>query len=162
MLFTVFLSVGQLKPDSGAVKPENRYPLQTFLEDSGHVFWTSYPNPFSPPTITETTMGMVYSGFSFYCDLSDTVTVGLLGERDSILYAADMISVGSPHFMLAYCFAGSRFPVDQLPHRYFRSGSGRQYKVLLSVRGRPKCIRAYGIYVPKDWYCWLPNPSEDK
>jgi len=158
----VDLSSGQLKPDRGIVKPQNRYLLQTFLEDSTRVFWTWYPNPFSPPTIAETTMGTVYSGFSFYCDLSDTVTVGLLGERDSILYAADMISSGSPHFTLAYCFAGARFPVDQLLGRYSKSQSDRQYKLLLSVRGRAKCVRESGVYVPKDWYCWLPNPSRSK
>jgi hypothetical protein len=143
-------------------KSGNRYPMQTSVEDSSHVYWTWYPNPFSPPIITDTTMGVVNSGLTFYCDLSDTVTVALLGESDSVLYAAESISKRYPHFSLAFCYAGARFPAAKLPQRYFKSRSTEQYRLSLSVRGRVKCIRRVGVYVPEGWYCWLSAPHTNK
>jgi hypothetical protein len=106
-------------------------------------------------------MGAMNFGLTFYCDLSDTVTISFLGDKDSVLYSADIISIDSPHFSLAFCLAGSRYSVSQLPERYFRSPSSKQYRLCLSIAGRPKCIRENGLYVPKDWYCWLFQARED-
>jgi hypothetical protein len=153
---------GQVPSESGTLNGRNRYPFQTFVEDSSHVYWTWYPNPFSPPTVTTTTAGVIQSGLTLYCDLCDTVSVALLGDRDSVIYSSRMITLTPPHFDVAFTYAGPRYADSLLPARYFRSQHDGDYKVAISVKGRRKCVREQGIFMRKDWYCWLAGSEMDK
>ena len=154
----LILSLLQMHQTTNAqVKPQNRYSAQRYWEDSVHVFWTWYPNPFSPPTLKDTSKGMMCGGLTFYCDLSETVTVAFLTESDSLAYEASIVSRKPPYFDLCYWLAGPRIDPRHLPARKIRGRSRDQFKLLLTVRGRKKCVRHYGITVPKDWYCWIDD-----
>ena len=144
-----------LGPSYGQVKSECIYPYQFYFEDSVHVFWTRYPNPFSPPGVSETSKGLMCGDWSFYCDLSDTVTVAFLGEKDSIVYEATIQSRKPPYFGFCYWLAGPRIDPYNLPAQYIRGRSGEHFKLLLIVQGRKKCLRESRMYIPKDWYCWI-------
>jgi hypothetical protein len=144
-----------LGPSYGQTKPDHRYPSQFYFEDSIHVFWDQYPNPFSPPGIRDTDKGLVCGDLPFYCDLSDTVTVAFLGEKDSIVYEASIQSRKPPSFSFCYWLAGPRIDPQHLPAQYIRGRSGENFKLLLIVQGRKKCLRESRICIPKDWYCWI-------
>ena len=146
----------------GQGKPENRYPLQSYIEDSAHVFWTWYPNPFSPPSIRDTGKGMICGGLSFYCDLSETVTVAFLKEKDSVVYEATIRLLQPPHFSLCYWLAGPQVDLHRLPSYYMRSDSSQEYRLLLLVHGRGKCVRESGIFVPQHWCCWIEGITRYK
>jgi hypothetical protein len=139
----------------------SRYPFQSYIEDSTHVFWTSYPNPFSPPTVSDSGMARIH-GLTFYCDISDTVTVSLLGGRGSVLYEASVESQGSPHFTMTYWPAGPRAPSHKLPAHFFRADSAATFGLLLSVGGHRKCSRQKGIDLLKGWYCWIDTKTPKK
>jgi hypothetical protein len=132
-----------------------RTPNQICIEDSTRIFWTNYPNPFSPPTIKDTTQGMICGGFTFYCDLSDTVEVSLIGENDSVLTTTRIITHKPPNYSFCYWMAGSNVALTSIPTEHFKATSNSQLNVLLSVNGRKKNIRLKVIYIPKGLYCWI-------
>ncbi len=137
------------------VPAQNRFPYQRFFEDSTHVFWTWYPNPFSPPTVANTKKGQICGGLTFYCDLSDTVLVAFVSKSDSILYEAPLTSTNPPYFSLCYWIGGPRVSLELLPSKYFRSDFNEKIKLLLVVRGRWKSLRGIGITVQNGWYYWI-------
>jgi hypothetical protein len=145
------------------IKPDIRYPFQIYFEDSVHVFWTQYPNPFSPTTMvpgrTENRKGSYCGDLSFYCDLSDSVTVVALDQADSAVYSTQLKSKYSPNFSVCYWLAGSQISLTQLPHSYIRSNSLSIQKLMLVVSGRNKALRSYGINIPKGWYFWLQSQN---
>ena len=88
-------------PAFSQLKNANRYPNQFYIEDSIHVCFTCYPNPFSPPTITDSTKGLFCGTNTFYCDISDTVLVIYQNIADSVVYCKKVISKSPPEF--SYC-----------------------------------------------------------
>jgi hypothetical protein len=157
ILLLLLCTLSLVERSHAQVKPENRYPFQSYCEDSAHVFWTWYPNPFSPPTINDTSKGMICGGLTFYCDLSDTVTIALLNTNDSVVYEAPVRLSSPPHFSLCYWLAGPKVDIQGLPSHYFRSDSQQKYRLLLVVHGRRKCVTEYGIFLPANWYCWIDD-----
>lgn len=148
-----FIAVSQIQSSP------NRYPNQVCFEDSLDVFWTYYPNPFSPPTVKDTGVGFINLGLTYYCDLSDSVEVALIGSNDSIVYSAIIISPKSPHFDVAYWVAGPKVSKHSLPANYFRGIRDENLKLLLIVDGRWKSRRERGIQVKKGWYYWIDNSN---
>jgi len=146
----------------GQEKVDNRYPYQFYFEDSTHIYWTWYPNPFSGSTLKDTSKGSFCGGLGFYCDNSDTVTVTILTEKDSVVYERVVESQNSPQFELCYWLAGPRINLNRLPVHYFRGDSEKHFKILLSVQGRRKCVRESGINLSKNWYCWIDDIKQTK
>jgi hypothetical protein len=136
---------------------DHRAPGQTYIEDSTHIFWTQYPNPFSPPTILDATKGMICGSLTFYCDLSDTVAVSIVGENDSVLTVTRKVTFRPPGFHLCYWLAGAKIDPDRVPKQHFRALLDSRLNILLSVNGRKKNILPGAISVPKGWYCWLDD-----
>lgn len=145
------------------IKEVNRYPNQIYIEDSANVFWTHYPNPFSPPTIIEPidydtvkTLNC-YSPSTllstFYCDLSDTVLVAIQNESDSILYSAKVSSKSPPYFRYCVWVAGSLINHNELPNYYFQGSCKERLYIVLIVKGRKKCYKE--IVISDNKYYWL-------
>jgi hypothetical protein len=134
---------------------------QFYLEDSTRVFWTSYPNPFSPPTVLDSTKGMLCGGLTFFCNLSDTVEVALIGECDSILCVAKFVSNTPPWFSICWWRAGPRLERNQLPKTYFRGNADTKLGILLLIDGRRKNFRRDVIHVSNGWYCWLEDSIKE-
>jgi len=133
-----------------------RRPQQLYIEDSTHVFWLQYPNPFSPPTIRDSTMGCIYGDYEFYCDIADTVDILLIDANDSVLTACSVASRHRPHYFSAYyCLAGKDITPSRVPKQAVRVSDTSQFAVVLSVHGRKKTVHPLHIYVPKGWYCWI-------
>ena len=63
---------------------KSRSQFQKYIEDSANVFWTQYPDPFSPPTYSYM---WISPSYTFFCDLPGIVQVGLLNRSDSLLSA---------------------------------------------------------------------------
>jgi hypothetical protein len=138
---------------------EHRYPKQTTIEDSTHVFWTSYPNPFSPPTLKDTSKALIYGDLTFYCDLSDTAEVALVARNDSIVYSATVVAAKPPHFSIGYWVAGRNSDQRSLPASHFTSSVDDHLKVLLIVHGRRKVLRDVGIPVKKGMHYWIESST---
>ncbi len=144
------------------IPEKNRYPKQYYFEDSTRVFWTWYPNPFSPPTITDKSKGRLICGdLSFYCDLSDTIIVALVQNADSIVYSAPIISSIPSYFSLCYWMAGPNINLEELPDKFFQSNTNEALKLMLIVNDRKKCIRNGDFRLQKNWYWWI-NESKTK
>ena len=141
----------------------NRFLSQTYFGDSSHVFWTWYPNPFSPATIipgrTENRKVSYCGDLSFYCDLSDSVTVVAYDQTDSAVYSIQVVSKIPPNFSLCYWLAGSQISPTQLPRSYVRGDSLSINKLMLVVSGKNKALRSYHVYVPEGWYFWMQSAS---
>jgi hypothetical protein len=143
------------------VKPENRYPSQIYFEDSLRVFWTWYPNPFSPSTSNQ--IYRSYGQFTFYCDLSDTVIVAFVESKsDSIVYKTIVKTANGPHFALCYWTAKPEIDPSILPLHHFRSESDQELRLLLIVQDRSKARREIGVKISKGWYCGVGDPSNEK
>ncbi len=136
-----------------------RHHNQFYFEDSTHVFWTWLPNPFSPPTITDSSKGLYCGDFTFYCDLSDTVLITFVQNNDSIVYYKPIVSSCPPHFGLCFWYGGPNLNPSELPDQYYRNVTDKKLKLLIIVNGRKKCMRDYSF--KKDWYFWL-NESKTK
>jgi hypothetical protein len=156
----ILFIIVSIETSMGQIKSEHRLPWQIYLEDSAHVFWTAYPNPFSSPTIRDTSVGLMHTGLTFYSDLSDTVTIAFLGKNDSTIYSVNLTD--GPDYELAYYLAGPNYDTRKLPHQYLRADSTQMYKLLLIVNGRPKNIRGSSVYIPRGCYCWVNNQSHKK
>ncbi len=140
---------------------QHRIRGQKYIEDSAHVYWDNYPNPFSPPTVRDTGKGLMCGELGFYCDLSDSVEVTFLQSNDSIVYQT-MVIQSRPSFALCYWMAGPKIDHRSLPTRYFRAPSNEQIKIFLSVGGRKKNLRKAGFQVQKGWYYWIHNRVSNK
>ena len=138
---------------SSQPKEKIRFPFQHYVEDSARVFWTWYPNPFSPSSNTNTTKILSCYEFTFYCDLSDTVLIAIQNESDSILYNWKVTSKTSPYFSPCFWIAGSQFDYNQLPENYYHSNGIDKVYIGLIVNGRKKCFKDLGII--NDIYYWL-------
>jgi hypothetical protein len=135
---------------------EHRIPGQTYIEDSAHVYWDSWPNPFSPPTITDTGKGLMCGTLTFYCDLSDSVEVAVVTERDSVVYSTTVFSPKPPYFDLCYWVAGPKIDRQSLPSSYFRAPSDITLRLVLVVGGRWKNSRVFFRGGGRrDWYYWI-------
>ena len=98
---------------------KNIYPYQHFIEDSTNVFWKFYPNPFSPPNITDTSKGLMCGQYTFYCSISDTVLLAFQNEKDSIVYTKELYSPSSD-FGICLWIAGPKINQNELPQEYFQ------------------------------------------
>lgn len=156
ILFAVFLlcNFGVAQVQKISHKP-HRYRFQTYFNDSSHVFWTSYPNPFSPPTVRDTGKGLICGNLTFYCDLSDSVEVALVAEDDSIVYQTIVKSQTPPYFSLCYWVAGEKAQIRSMPSRYYKSGKDGRLKALLIVNGKKKSMHEIGIPVRNNRYYWI-------
>ena len=125
------------------------------IEDSTHIHWTHYPNLFSPPTITSSSKGLYCGLLSFYCDLTDTVTVAIVNQTDSILYKEQVTSRIPPHFSLCFWLAGSEYDTKKLPENYYRPDENIQSKLVVYVKNRPKCSRNFSV--KENQYFWLQS-----
>lgn len=134
---------------------ENRLPGQKYLEDSVHVFWDSYPNPFSPPGVRDTGKGLICGYYTFYCDLSDTVGIAFVTKIDSVVYQSTLTSPTKHNYSLCYWEAGPKIQVQSLPTNYFLASSDEDLGVLLIVDGRKKNIREGALPVRDGWYYWI-------
>lgn len=136
---------------------KNRYPNQIYFQDSTHVFWTWYPNPFSPPTISvNDSLRIVRSShYSWYCDISDTCTFAIIGNEDSILYSAKVTSKYKPNFGCFLSTALPKYLPYKLPENYVKVDSSAYYNLSLIVNGKKQSTRKDGIYLNKDWYYWI-------
>ncbi|MEJ2614418.1 MAG: hypothetical protein P8Z35_05645 [Ignavibacteriaceae bacterium] len=131
---------------------KNRSPNQKYIDDSTNVFWTIYPNPFSPPLITDTSKGLFCGEYGFYCALSDTVFVAFQNQRDSIVYSKEVIS-RSPDFSFCLWIAGSQINHKELPKKYFQCDGKEKIKLFLIINGSKKCYRE--IYILNKRYYWI-------
>jgi hypothetical protein len=134
-------------------KKEIRFPHQHYIEDSTDVFWTWYPNPFSPPTITDSTKRLFCGQYSFYCDISDTVLIAFQNEVDSIVYSVKIIAKVPQYFSFCTWIAGSLFTPKELPKFYFRGKGADMLKLVLIVDGRKKCYTKFSISDKR--YYWI-------
>jgi hypothetical protein len=128
---------------------------QKYFDDSVHVFQTCYPNPFSPPTVGDTGIGVTFSGTSFYCDLADTVVVELLNADDSVVYREIVISRHPPGFSLYRGWAGPKVDVRSLRANRFKCDSVGKYRWVLVVNGRRKFMFGSFTSDRKGWYIWI-------
>ena len=81
---------------------QSKIPLrdsrQVNLEDSLSVYWTAYPNPFSP--FTKDSIRYSYPTKGFYCFLPGKIEVGLIDiNSDSIVYKYEL-KAGKYNFFL--------------------------------------------------------------
>jgi len=135
---------------------ELRVGYQTYIEDSAHVYFTDYPSPIAPPTVRDDEMGYVcYLGKSFHCDLSNSVLVAFVNEKDSILYSALVKSKNPPSFTYCCWLAGPRIGKEILPKKYFRGDGRSKIKLFLIVRGRRKC--SVEATFADGWYYWIDD-----
>ena len=130
----------------------NIYPYQHFIEDSTNVFWTFYPNPFSPPNITDTSKGLMCGQYTFYCSISDTVLLAFQNEKDSIVYTKELYSPSSD-FGICLWIAGPKINQNELPKEYFQSNEKEKIKLILIVNGHKKCYRE--MYTVNRKYYWI-------
>jgi hypothetical protein len=144
------------------VQPQHRYPKQRHFEDSARVFWTSYPNPFSPPTVKDTTKGLIYGDLTFYCDLSDSVEVAFVTKNDSIVHRATIRTAKPPYFSVGYWVAGENIRQASLPPSYFKPNRDEHLRLVLIVGGRWKTIRELGIPVQRGRYYWIDTRKHSK
>ena len=128
---------------------------QKYIEDSAHVYWDDWPNPFSPPTVRDSTKGLMCGDLSFYCDLSDSVEVAVVTKHDSILYRTTVTSDKPPYFSLCYWMAGPKINPQSLPASYFKAPSKGNLKLVLIVGGRWKNIRGFHLNGSRGWYYWI-------
>ena len=132
---------------------------QTYFEDSAHVYFTLYPNPFHGVMPTKTTkVHDCYNSKSFYCDLSDSVTVALVDRKDSTVYSAMLKSTKPPFFGFCFWVAGPQFNKALLPSSYFVSNSDTILSLVLLVRDRRKCQTTYRFV--KNLYYWIDELYE--
>ncbi len=146
----------------GQESQRNRCPGQVYLEDSTHVFWTWYPNPFSPPGVRDTTTGLMCRDLTFFCDLTDSVQVAMVeGDRD-IVNEATVTSNIAHDFSVCYWVAGPHTKQSLLPPDCFKRENKIPLSMLLIVKGRKKCL-ALGIpNIPQGWYCWIDEGHRRK
>ena len=152
-LFITFLLIGHFPIILSQVKKDNRLREQVYIEDSSKVFWTDYPNPFSPPTITEKSKGLFCCLATFYCELSDSVLVAVKNENDSIFYSQYISTKLPPYFSYCIWIAGMEIDNNELPKPYFYFDEKQNIKITLIVDGREKCYRE-GVVNDKRYY-WL-------
>jgi hypothetical protein len=135
---------------------EHRRRFQIYYEDSTNVYWTSWPNPFSPPTVTRTTKGLICGYLTFFCDLTDSVQVAIVdGDTSDIVNEATATPDSGHDFSVCYWVAGPLFPRDQLPPDCFKRKDKYPLSVLLIVNGRQKCLTVGVGDLPQGWYCWI-------
>lgn len=125
-----------------------RFPNQHYVEDSTTVFWTWYPNPFSPPTVIvpidyDTVKSKNCISPTFYCELSDTVLVAFQNESDSIYYNKYIVSKIPPYFKFCLWVAGSKTDYNELPEKYFYCKEGEKFRIFLIVGDRKKCYKEF-------------------
>ncbi len=126
-----------------------RHSGQFYIEDSAYVFWTHYPNPFSPPTVIEpidydtVITSNCHSFTSFYCELSDTVSVVIENESHSIYFNTTVTTKYHPYFSYCIWSAGIKVSKDRLPEKYFFCSSEDNLKIFLVVNDRKKCYRKF-------------------
>ncbi len=148
---------------SGQELKNHRRRNQVYFEDSTHVFWTSWPIPFSPPTVTRTTKGIMCGYLTFYCDLTDSVQVAIVdGDTTDIVNEATVTPDSGHFFSVCYWVAGPRFPQDQLPPVWFKRKNKWPLSVLLIVNGRKKCLTVGVGNLPQGWYCWIDEGHSRK
>jgi len=133
----------------------HRDPNQKYFDDTTHIFWTSYPNPFSPPTVRDTGKGLVCGNLTFYCDLSDSVEVAFVTEDDSIVYQTTVTSQMPPYFSLSHWVAGEKVRIQSIPSHYYKSSKDGHIKALLILDGQKKSIQEIGISVKNGRHYWL-------
>ena len=155
----IILFVGQVQTQ---VRGVPRFPYQPHFEDSAHVFFTAYPNPFSPPTVRDTGKGLICGGGQFYCDLSESARIAFVDENDSTVYTTTVKSSTPPQFSFCYWLAGPRVRKELLPSKYIRSDVDMELKTLIIVRGRRKCLAEHGMFIQKGWYYWIDEQVTKK
>jgi hypothetical protein len=141
---------------------QHRYPKQTYVEDSARVYWDSYPNPFSPPTVTDTGRGLIKGELTFRCDISDSVEIAFITKNDSIVHKATVHSSKPPYFSVGYWVAGPNARQQSLPTSYFKPSSDSYLRLVIIVEGRWKSIRERGISVRKGWHYWIDTRRPNK
>jgi hypothetical protein len=141
---------------------KNRYPNQVYFEDSTHIFWTWYPNPFSPPTLKDTGKGLVYGDFTFYCDFTDSVDVALVTKNDSVVHHAYLKTARPPYFFVGLWVAGPMVTEQSLPASYYKPNADEYLRPVLIVGGRWKSLRALGIPVKRGWHYWIDQTRPSK
>ncbi|GMU97048.1 MAG: hypothetical protein AMXMBFR50_25630 [Ignavibacterium album] len=154
-LFISFLFIGYSSTILSQIKQEHRHPEQFYIEDSAKVYWTAYPNPFCPPTITEKTKGLFCGFDTFYCELSDSVLVAIKNEKDSIVYSEYIFSKRPPYFSYCVWVAGSEIDKNELPDSYYHFEEKQNIKIVLIVDGKEKCYRK-GVISDKRYY-WFKS-----
>ena len=141
---------------------QHRYSKQTYLDDSIHVYWNQFPNPFSPPTVTSTKKCFIQGDLTFYCDLSDSVEVAFITKKDSIVHKAVVTSSKPPYFSIGYWVAGPNISQHLLPISYFLPRSDDNIRLVIIVGGRWRSIRQSGIQVRSGWRYWIDSPKINK
>jgi hypothetical protein len=158
----VLLGLG-VQSMSGQETKEHRRRYQVYFEDSTHVFWTSWPNPFSPPAVTRTTKGLMCGQVTFYCDLTDSVQVAIVDGDTSDIVTEVTVTPDSGHdFSVCYWVAGPLFQQGQLPSNCFKRKTKYPLSWLLFVNGRKKCLTLGVGNLPQGWYCWIDEGHRKK
>jgi hypothetical protein len=142
----------------GQVNQDTILPSQTYIEDSTHVYWTWYPNPFSPPTVLnpDTSIWGLYTLYTFYCDLPDSISVALIDSNRNIVYSTNSGPMERSNYGVAPMLAGPHVRSAKLPAQYFQEKNGGSYDLMILVSGRPKTIRGVAdIRIEKGQYFWM-------
>jgi hypothetical protein len=152
-------------PMRAQVVPWPRHPNQKYIEDSIHVYFInlydpSYPDPFSPPTVSDSGKGIICGGGFFYCDLSESALLAFVNDNDSIIYSAIVRSSKPPDFSFCYWKAGPRAKTTLLPREFYRSKLTGKVKVVLSIAGRRKCLSEFAV--EKGWSYWIDDQTSRK
>lgn len=126
---------------------------QHYFEDSANVYWTTHPNPFAPPTISETSKGLFCGANTFHCSLSDTVLVAFQNQFGLTLYNKKVVSKLAPFFNLCFWIAGSQISPLELPESYYHTNSLQKIYLVLIVNGRKKCYKE--ITISDKRYYWI-------
>ena len=135
---------------------EHRRRHQVYYEDSTHVFWTSRPYPFSPPTAEPTTKCIMCGYLTFFCDLTDSVQAAIVdGDTTDIVNEATVTPDSGHAFSVCYWVTGPRYPQNQLPPNSFKRKNKWPLSVLLIVNGRKKCLTVGVPNLPLGGYCWI-------
>ncbi|MBS4028170.1 MAG: hypothetical protein KGZ58_05960 [Ignavibacteriales bacterium] len=161
-LFFIIINLFLIATTQSQLSKQHRYFKQTYLEDSVHVYWNEFPNPFSPPTVTNTNKGFIRGDITFYCDISDSVEVALITKKDSIVHKTTLKSSKPPYFSAGYWVAGANISQQSLPTSYFQPSSDGYLRWVIIVGGRWKSIRERGIEVRKGWHYWIDTGRTSK
>ena len=164
-IFLIALILQQLLgQNTEKIRPEPRYQSQSYFEDSINVYWTSFPNPMSTPYLRDSSKVSLCGIWSFHCEISDTVTVALLGEKDSVIYETTGHTLNPPHFGFCFWLAGPRFDPKFLPDHFIVGSVWRFSNIALIVNGRKKCMRSIHIDISgaSPLYGWIANYGKKK
>lgn len=134
----------------------DKFVQQFFDEDSTHIFWTRYPDPFCCPCPKGTTP--ITQAMNFFCGLPGRVEIGILDcKNDTIVHKYEFPRDSQSNYTFWACYSESSIKdmSTKLKYKFLSkqmdADTEGSFKFVLMLNDKKKAVWPIAIPYKKDW-----------